>query len=90
MTGFQKVKNVKKYNYPLFPEDFAYYLLNDNNTLILISAKKFLWKFKIWHKNNKLEIAKTSGKLNFIISSYAENCGYKSLKIILSATSINL
>ena len=31
-------------------------------------------------KNNKLEIAKTSGKLNFIISSYAENCGYKSLK----------
>ena len=71
----------KKYNYPLFPEDFAYYLLNDNNTLILISAKKnFYENLKYDIKNNKLEIANTSGKLNFIISSYAENYGYKSLK----------
>ena len=78
----KKVKNIsKKYNYPLFPEDFAYYLLNDNNTLILISAKKnFYENLKYDIKNKKLEIAKTSGKLNFIISSYAENCGYKSLK----------
>ncbi len=78
----KKVKKIlKKYNYPLFPEDFAYYLLNDNNTLILISAKKnFYENLKYDIKNNKLEIAKTSGKLNFIISSYAENCGYKSLK----------
>jgi len=74
-------KMSKKYNYPLFPEDFAYYLLNDNNTLILISAKKnFYENLKYDIKNNKLEIANTSGKLNFIISSYAENCGYKSLK----------
>ena len=37
-------KSVKKlskdYKYPLFPEDFAYYLLNDNDTLILVSATK--------------------------------------------------
>ena len=28
------------YDYPVFPEDFAYYLLEDNNTLILVSASK--------------------------------------------------
>ena len=72
---------LQEYDFPVFPDDFAYYLLNDNNTLILISAKKnFYENLKYDIKNNKLEIANTSGKLNFIISSYAENCGYKSLK----------
>ena len=33
-------KFTRSYKYPLFPEDFAYYLLNDNNTLILVSAQK--------------------------------------------------
>ena len=37
----KKVKKIlKTYNYPLFPEDFAYYLLGDNNTLVMVSAKK--------------------------------------------------
>ena len=37
----KKIKKLfKNYSYPLFPEDFAYYLLNDNNTLILVSGKK--------------------------------------------------
>ena len=78
----KSVKSISKnYNYPLFPEDFAYYLLNDNNTLILISAKKkYFENLKYDIKNKRLEIAKTSGRLNFIISSYAKNCGYKSLK----------
>ena len=78
-------KNAKKffksYKYPVFPEDFAYYLLNDNNTLILVSA------FKDYNQNltfdiqeKKLGIQKNRGKLNFIISTYAQNCGYKSLK----------
>ena len=37
----KKVKKlVKNYTYPVFPEDFAYYLMKDNNTLILVSGKK--------------------------------------------------
>ena len=53
----KKVKKIsKKYNYPLFPEDFAYYLLNDNNTLILVSAKKnFNENLKYDIKNNLIE-----------------------------------
>lgn len=78
----KEVKNFSNsYNYPLFPEDFAYYLMNDNNTLILVSAKKnFLQNLKYDIKKKKLGRYKYSGKLNFIISSYAENCGFKSLK----------
>ena len=35
------VKNMTNhYKYPVFPEDFAYYLLEDNNTLVMINAKK--------------------------------------------------
>ena len=30
----------QNYDYPVFPEDFAYYLMEDNNTLILVSANK--------------------------------------------------
>ena len=41
-------KAVKKitnyYSYPVFPEDFAYYLLEDNNTLVMINTKKNLRK----------------------------------------------
>ena len=71
----------KNYNYPVFPEDFAYYLLNDNNTLILVSAFKDYNQNLIYDINKKeLGIQKNRGKLNFIISTYAQNCGYKSLK----------
>ena len=31
---------IENYDFPVFPEDFAYYLLNDNNTLIMVSAIK--------------------------------------------------
>ena len=31
---------LRNYNFPVFPEDFAYYLLSDNNTLIMVSAMK--------------------------------------------------
>ena len=31
---------LNEYNFPVFPEDFAYYLLKDNNTLVMISAVK--------------------------------------------------
>ena len=69
------------YNYPVFPEDFAYYLLNDNNTIILVSAvKDYNQNLKYDIKSKKLTSYKNQGKLNFIISTYIENCGYRSLK----------
>ncbi len=56
-------------------------MLNDNNTLILVSAvKNFNQNLKYDIKNKKLENYKSKGKLNFIISTYAKSCGYKSLK----------
>ncbi len=78
-------KEIKKiaraYNYPLFPEDFAYYLLNDNNTLILVSAqKRFYQNLKFDIQNKKLSLEDKNGKLDFIISSYAKSCGFSSLK----------
>ena len=78
----KKVKKISKnYDFPVFPEDFAYYLLNDNNTLILVSAvKSFNQNLKYDIKNKKLENYTSNGKLNFIISTYAKNCGYKSIK----------
>ena len=75
----KKAKFFSSYKYPVFPEDFAYYLLNDNNTLILVSGKKsFNQNLQYNIKNNELNNFENSGKLNFIISSYAKICGYKS------------
>ena len=31
---------LSNYDFPVFPEDFAYYLMKDNKTLIMISAVK--------------------------------------------------
>ena len=46
------------YDYPVFPEDFAYYLLKDNNTLVMISAVKNINKnFKFDIVNKKLKIS---------------------------------
>tara|TARA_Y100000994_G_scaffold236880_1_gene227883 strand:- start:320 stop:880 length:561 start_codon:yes stop_codon:yes gene_type:complete len=74
-------KFFKSYKYPVFPEDFAYYLLNDNNTLVLVSAHKDYNQNLIYNINKKeLGIQNNHGKLNFIISTYAQNCGYKSIK----------
>ena len=71
----------KNYNYPVFPEDFAYYLLNDNNTLIMVSAaKNYIENLKYDIKNKELTTYKNKGKLNFIISTFVKSCGYKSLK----------
>ena len=69
------------YNFPVFPEDFAYYLLKDNNTLVMISAVKNIKKnFKFDITNKKLNQYPLSGKFDFIISSFAKNCGHSSLK----------
>ena len=90
---------LEDYDYPVFPEDFAYYLLKDNNTLVMISAVKSLdanFKFDIAKK--KLELYPKNGKFDFIISSIAKNCGYDNFKVrykcsfykpLISSTLIN-
>ena len=68
---------LEEYDFPVFPDDFAYYLLKDNKTLVMISAVKSLnanFKFDIVEK--KLELYPTTGKFDFIISSFAKNCGH--------------
>ena len=74
-------KFFESYKYPVFPEDFAYYLLNDNNTLVLVSANKNYNQNLIYNISKKeLGVQNNRGKLNFIISTYAQNCGHKSIK----------
>ncbi len=79
-TFLELKKIIQNYDFPVFPEDFAYYLLSDNNTLIMVSAMKNVNKnlqFDI--KKKKLKIFDKTGKLDFVISTYAKNCGYSSL-----------
>ena len=72
---------LNEYDFPVFPEDFAYYLLKDNNTLVMISAVKNIKKnFKFDIANKKLNKYPSNGKFDFIISSIAKNCGYSNLK----------
>ena len=72
---------IENYDFPVFPADFAYYLLNDNNTLIMVSAIKNInanLVFDISKRNLKRYDKKN--KLEFIISSIAKKCGYLSLE----------
>ena len=72
---------LQEYDFPVFPDDFAYYLLDDNKTLVMISAIKSLranFKFDIYER--KLELYPINGKFEFIISSIAKNCGYSDFK----------
>ena len=82
---------LEEYDFPVFPDDFVYYLLRDNKTLVMISAVKNLnanFKFDISEK--KLELYPKNGKFDFIISSIAKNCGHDNFKKIISAPFINL
>ena len=68
---------LQEYNFPVFPDDFAYYLLKDNKTLVMISAVKSLnANFKYDIINQKLELYPTTGKFDFIISSFSKDCGH--------------
>ena len=90
---------LQEYDFPVFPDEFAYYLLNDNKTLIMISATKNLktnFKFDIFER--KLELYPVNGKFDFIISSIAKSCGYNGFeenykcsfyKPLISSTLIN-
>ena len=54
---------LSNYDFPVFPEDFAYYLMKDNKTLIMVSAVKNInQSFKFDISTNKLHKYSTKGK----------------------------
>ena len=77
----KKVKELgSDYNLPVFPEDYAYYLLSDNETLIMISGVKSIRSnFKYNLKNNKLEKLPKDNDYKLYISSLLKDCGYKDI-----------
>ena len=76
-----KVKELgSNYNLPVFPEDYAYYLLSDNETLIMISGIKSIrsnYKFNL--KNNQLEKLPLDNDYKLYISSLLKDCGYQNV-----------
>ena len=96
----KKVKELgSNYNLPIFPEDYAYYLLNDNETLIMISGiKSIRSNFKFNLTNNKLEKLPTNNDYKLFVSSLLKDCGYPDInatyqcsfyKPLISANLIN-
>ena len=77
----KKVKELgSDYNLPVFPEDYAYYLLSDNQTLIMISGiKSIRSNFKFNLKVNKLEKLPINNDYKLYISSLLKDCGYKDI-----------
>jgi len=77
----KKVKELgSNYNLPVFPEDYAYYLLNDNRTLIMISGiKSIRSNFKFNLHNNKLEKLPKDNNYKLFVSSLLKDCGYKNI-----------
>ena len=77
----KKVKELGlNYNLPVFPEDYAYYLLNDNKTLIMISGiKSIRSNFRFNLRNNKLEKLPMDNDYKIYISSLLKDCGYKNI-----------
>tara|TARA_B110000014_G_scaffold136464_1_gene94432 strand:+ start:626 stop:1201 length:576 start_codon:yes stop_codon:yes gene_type:complete len=84
----KKVKSLNlNYNLPVFPEDYAYYLLNDNQTLIMISGVKTIRSnFKFDLKNNKLEKLPRNNKYKLFVSSLLKDCGYKDINSTYKCT----
>ena len=77
----KKVKELgSNYNLPVFPEDYAYYLLSDNETLIMISGiKSIRTNFKFNLKKNELEKLPLDNNYKLYISSLLKNCGYQDI-----------
>ena len=77
----KKVKELgSNYNLPVFPEDYAYYLLSDNKTLIMISGiKSIRSNFKFNLQNKKLEKLPKDNDYKLYISSLLKDCGYKDI-----------
>ena len=75
------------YNLPVFPEDYAYYLLNDNETLIMISGVKSIRSnFKFNLKNKILEKLPRKNKYKLFVSSLLKDCGYRDINSIYECT----
>ena len=77
----KKVKELgSNYSLPVFPEDYAYYLLSDNETLIMISGiKSIRSNFKFNLRKNKLEKLPVENNYKIYISSLLKDCGYKNI-----------
>ena len=77
----KKVKELgSNYNLPVFPEDYAYYLLSDNETLILISGiKSIRSNFKFNLKKNELQKLPEDNSYKLYISSLLKSCGFKDI-----------
>ena len=77
----KKVKELtSSYNLPVFPEDYAYYLLSDNETLIMISGVQSIRSnFKFNLQTNKLEKLPVNNNYKLYVSSLLKNCGYKDI-----------
>jgi hypothetical protein len=77
----KKVKNLSSNNsLPVFPEDYAYYLLSDNQTLIMISGVKSIRSnFKFSLIDNQLKKLPQNNKYKLFISSLLKDCGYKDI-----------
>ena len=77
----KKVKELgSNYNLPIFPEDYAYYLLSDNETLIMISGiKSIRSNFKFNLNKNELEKLPANNNYKLYISSLLKDCGYKDI-----------
>ena len=76
-----KVKKLNiNYNLPVFPEDYAYYLLSDNETLIMISGiKSIKSNFKFNLKKKVLNKLPENNKYKIFVSSLLKDCGYKDI-----------
>ena len=68
----KKVKELgSSYNLPVFPEDYAYYLLSDNETLIMISGiKSIRSNFKFSLKNKSLKSFPEIMIINYLFLHY--------------------
>ena len=77
----KKIKELgTNHNLPVFPEDYAYYLLRDNETLIMISGiKSIRSNFKFNLKNKELEKLPMDNNYKLYVSSLLKNCGYKDI-----------
>ena len=77
----KKVKELgSNYKLPVFPEDYAYYLLSDNETIIMISGiKSIRSNFKFNLKKNKLERLPVENDYKIYVSSLLKDCGYKNI-----------
>jgi len=78
----KKVKELgTNYNLPIFPEDFAYYLLNDNETLVMISGIKSIrsnYKFNLMTERLEILPREENYRMRFVFS-LLKNCGYKNI-----------